>query len=49
VSELTGLNLADIEQKERVLRVRGKGNKERIVSVRGQSPRCAGKLLAVSR
>jgi integrase/recombinase XerC len=31
VSELTGLNLADIEQKERMLRVRGKGNKERIV------------------
>ena len=31
VSELTGLNLADIEQKERVLRVCGKGNKERIV------------------
>jgi integrase/recombinase XerC len=31
VSELTGLNLADIDQKERVLRVRGKGNKERIV------------------
>jgi integrase/recombinase XerC len=31
VSELTGLNLEDIEQKERVLRVRGKGNKERIV------------------
>jgi integrase/recombinase XerC len=31
VSELTGLNLADIETKERVLRVRGKGNKERIV------------------
>src|SRR6266478_5112417 len=31
VSELTGLNLANIEQKERVLRVRGKGNKERIV------------------
>ena len=31
VSELTGLNLVDIEQKERVLRVRGKGNKERIV------------------
>lgn len=31
VSELTGLNLADIEQKERILRVRGKGNKERIV------------------
>ena len=31
VSELTGLNLIDIEQKERMLRVRGKGNKERIV------------------
>ncbi len=31
VSELTGLNLSDIDQKERVLRVRGKGNKERIV------------------
>jgi integrase/recombinase XerC len=31
VSELTGLNLADIDQGERVLRVRGKGNKERIV------------------
>lgn len=31
VSELTGLNLEDIEQTERVLRVRGKGNKERIV------------------
>jgi integrase/recombinase XerC len=31
VSELTGLNLEDIEQNERVLRVRGKGNKERIV------------------
>jgi integrase/recombinase XerC len=31
VSELTGLNFIDIEQKERVLRVRGKGDKERIV------------------
>src|SRR5882762_2484272 len=31
VSELTGLNLVDMEQKERMLRVRGKGNKERIV------------------
>ena len=31
VSELTGLNLADMDQKERMLRVRGKGNKERIV------------------
>lgn len=31
VSELTGLDLPHIDQKERVLRVRGKGNKERIV------------------
>jgi integrase/recombinase XerC len=31
VSELTGLNLADIERRERMLRVHGKGNKERIV------------------
>src|SRR6202047_3320812 len=31
VSELTGLNLEDIERKEQMLRVRGKGNKERIV------------------
>jgi len=31
VSELTGLNLLDVERKERILRVRGKGNKERIV------------------
>jgi len=31
VSELTGLNLGDIEQNQRMLRVRGKGNKERIV------------------
>jgi integrase/recombinase XerC len=31
VSELTGLNFADVDQKERVLRVVGKGDKERIV------------------
>ncbi|HVS88657.1 MAG TPA: tyrosine recombinase XerC [Candidatus Acidoferrum sp.] len=31
VSELTGLNLGSVEQKERILHVRGKGNKERIV------------------
>ena len=31
VSELTGLNLIDMDQTERVLRVRGKGGKERIV------------------
>src|SRR5512137_3175762 len=37
VSELTGLNLVDMEQKERVLRVRGKGNKERIVPYGGKA------------
>ena len=37
VSELTGLNLADIEQRERILRVRGKGNKERIVPYGGKA------------
>jgi len=31
VSELTGLNLTDMHQKEQMLNVRGKGNKERIV------------------
>ncbi|HMD39264.1 MAG TPA: tyrosine recombinase XerC [Candidatus Acidoferrum sp.] len=31
VSELTGLDLADMDQKDRILRVRGKGGKERIV------------------
>lgn len=31
VSELTGLNLGDVSEKEQMLRVCGKGNKERIV------------------
>jgi integrase/recombinase XerC len=31
VSELTGLNLADVDRDEQMLRVRGKGRKERIV------------------
>ena len=31
VSELTGLNLTDIDRKEQMLRVLGKGNKERII------------------
>jgi len=33
VSELTGMNLSDIDFKERLVRVIGKGNKERIVPV----------------
>ncbi len=37
VSELTGLNLVDVERKEQMLRVRGKGNKERIVPYGGKA------------
>ena len=37
VSELTGLNLVDIDRKELMLRVRGKGNKERIVPYGGKA------------
>jgi len=33
VSELTGLNLADMDRSEKMLRVRGKGNKERRVPI----------------
>jgi integrase/recombinase XerC len=37
VSELTGLNLVDVDRKERMLRVRGKGSKERIVPYGGKA------------
>ena len=37
VSELTGLNLDDMDRKELMLRVRGKGNKERIVPYGGKA------------
>ena len=37
VSELTGLNLADMDRKEQMLRVRCKGNKERIVPYGGKA------------
>jgi integrase/recombinase XerC len=37
VSELTGLNLVDIDQHEHMLRVRGKGNKERVVPYGGKA------------
>jgi integrase/recombinase XerC len=37
VSELTGLNTIDMDEKDQILRVRGKGNKERIVPYGGQA------------
>jgi integrase/recombinase XerC len=37
VSELTGLNLEDMDRAERMLRVRGKGRKERIVPFGGKA------------
>ncbi len=37
VSELTGLNLADMDRKDLMLRVRGKGSKERIVPYGGKA------------
>jgi integrase/recombinase XerC len=37
VSELTGLDLVDMDQEERVLRVTGKGNKERVVPYGGKA------------
>ena len=37
VSELTGLNLTDMDQKDQMLRVRGKGSKERIVPYGGKA------------
>jgi integrase/recombinase XerC len=37
VSELTGLNLTDMDRREKMLRVRGKGNKERMVPYGGKA------------
>ena len=37
VSELTGLNLADMDRAEQILRVRGKGRKERLVPHGGKA------------
>jgi integrase/recombinase XerC len=43
VSELTGLDLGDIDQRDQVLRVRGKGNKERIVPYGGKAQEALNK------
>lgn len=46
VSELVGLDVDDIDLQERVLRVRGKGRKERIVPFTEQLRRCLDTWLA---
>jgi integrase/recombinase XerC len=47
ISELTGLNLEDIDASERWLRVRGKGRKERQVPFGGKAAAALEKYLAV--
>ena len=56
VSELTGLNIDDVDRKERMLRVIGKGNKERIIPYGSKADEAferywpiRGKLLTRSR
>jgi len=46
VSELTGLNLGDIDVRQGLLKVRGKGKKERIVPVGGKALRSVQDYLA---
>jgi len=43
VSELTGLNSEDIDRKERMLRVLGKGNKERIIPYGSKAEEALGR------
>ena len=49
VSELTGLNLADLDRHRRVLRVLGKGSKERTVPFGQPADRALGSWLDVGR
>lgn len=46
VSELTGLNLGDVDVQQGLVKVRGKGKKERIVPVGGQALRSVQDYLA---
>jgi integrase/recombinase XerC len=47
VSELTGLNLVDMDEKDQVLRVRGKGNRERIVPYGGKASEALNRYWSV--
>ncbi|MGC8792985.1 MAG: site-specific tyrosine recombinase/integron integrase [Bryobacteraceae bacterium] len=47
VSELVGLELADVDRRERWLRVRGKGRKERVVPFAGKAAEALENYLAV--
>jgi len=47
VSELTGLNLADVDRKNQMLRVLGKGNKERIIPYGSKAARALDRYLEV--
>jgi integrase/recombinase XerC len=46
ISELCGLNLLDVERRERIIRVMGKGSKERLCPVNAQSIRALEAYLA---
>ncbi|MDE0340568.1 MAG: tyrosine recombinase XerC [Nitrospinae bacterium] len=46
VSELTGLNRSDLSMEERLIRVRGKGRKERIVPITKEAAKAVESLLA---
>jgi len=46
VSELTGLNVGDLDMQQGLVKVRGKGKKERIVPVGGQALRSLQQYLA---
>lgn len=47
ISELVGLNLADVDRRERWLRVRGKGKKERLVPFGAKAAEALEQYLAV--
>lgn len=46
ISELCGLNLLDVDRRERIVRVMGKGSKERLVPINAQAVRALEAYLA---